>query len=308
MLATNRSKPSAPLTVARRLGWPPRQLTRNTPPGFKRTPRTPQTATNPCKAQQSSAQPPSYKQNRYGFSTYPYVGNMPMDAVDPMGERRVAFCYTGKGSQVFFRACQTWKNDVIKEAVANDMSPDIKLITYTTGKDFIEKWRNLHRENAQIEGLEIFGHGSPTSLYASDSKVNVSGISSLQKLNWHPAASIGIHACQTGKQPNKGKSVAEAFSAGQCVRTCGQKGYSYFSENPDSYQPIDQSGTMSNQVYLDDFIRCSNAKNMSGASCAIYSLAGQSVKAQAGSKPFDDTCYEAPLSKSLCPENEFKGD
>ena len=234
----------------------------------------------------------------WDVNLYPYVGNMPMDAVDPMGNRYVAFCYTGTGAKNFDKSCKTWE----KEIKSKNKNADVKRYYFKYDNDFKIQWEELAKKNIPIDDLRIYGHSEPGRLLVrpnprtDDIDITAQEIAGLSKLNWKPRSTASFYSCRSGLEGDNGDTLIKSMSKNQCVKSCGQEGYSYFSTSPTNYSPVSNQ----NSVYLDDFDRCQNAGYFSaaGVDCGWGKISGQSHLTGVGTNPQANICESKPVS---CP-------
>jgi hypothetical protein len=166
--------------------------------------------------------------------------------------------YYQVGDDAFKKAAETWR----KEKGLNNICTTTVCylgIEVKTEPQFKKAWLDIYTKalaghyrvmegrlftHASIhknrDGLEFAGDPAdpaaddPTSGETTLEKVE---ISNLEKLPWDRTGLLGLHGCNTGIERN-GWSPAKTFCNSQKVRTFGQMGYAFFSENKDKFTDL----------------------------------------------------------------------
>ena len=181
---------------------------------------------------------------RGGVNLYGFVENDSIAGLDYFGLLRyVLFYYDKIGQEQFKFAAETKKREIERRNSFNPNCDKVLMFGATTGGDFVDSWRDAKNQtdgkdpNLKVASAGIFSHGGIGALYFSgprDSGVlKAEKLITLPKLNWHRAANIVCHSCNSGINNPDGLSVAELLSRTQGVTGIGQTGYAQFSESAD---------------------------------------------------------------------------
>jgi hypothetical protein len=99
------------------------------------------------------------------------------------------------------------------------------------------------------DGLEFKGGGG------EDGTISKGELQSLPALPWLDDGLLVLHGCNTGLAASRGWTPAEVIAKAQKVRTIGQAGYAYFSQNYTTYVEWHSSYPV---VYLWAYHRAKN--------------------------------------------------
>lgn len=177
----------------------------------------------------------------------------------------------------FKKAVDTWRK---KKGLSEQCSPELCYLAFAvkTEPDFKKAWTSIYNkattENYQVIEGRLFTHASistgqnqglefqpnPNDPTADEpdkgeSTLQASEISALEALPWSGRGELWLHGCNTGVL-RQGWCPAQCFADGQKVKTYGQLGFAYFSEDPDTYDRLDSWGN--DPVYLRAYRRASN--------------------------------------------------
>ena len=179
--------------------------------------------------------------------------------------------YQDDPAHSFERASNTWVSDT------GSVAPSGEIISwlvepFTTESDFKMAWSKIHSIVTQNKGIigkgQVFSHASkePGSrgeegiecrLLATDGTITKAEIEALPRLNWDTRGVLILAGCNTGLKGKRGWSPAESFANTQKVKTIGQAGFAFFSEDPSVHKTISASSA---KVYLWAFERRQNVK------------------------------------------------
>jgi len=170
----------------------------------------------------------------------------------------------------FKRAAETWKRKVEQYASYRKDVDIIILKEVKTETDFRRAWKEVYAKNASVGGIviegQLFTHaskddGGPNGLEfrssrTDDGTLTKGEITSLPRLNWDDQNGLLVlTGCNTGLIEKRGWTPAREFARSHRVRTVGQPGYAYFSQNDKKYVEINSAST---QVYLWAYKRRKN--------------------------------------------------
>lgn len=116
-----------------------------------------------------------------------------------------------------------------------------------------------HSYGVNLEFAEDPSDPEADNQYMGETSLEDTEIEKLKKLPWDKKGLLGLHGCNTGNLP-KG-SPAEIFCKSQNVRTYGQMGFAYFSENQYKFDRADLIFQDDDPRYLWAFKRSQNLKD-----------------------------------------------
>ncbi len=184
----------------------------------------------------------------------------------PPGDLYFAIYYIAPdGTRSFERAAETWHRRLCQTPGFED--DQYLAIGVLTEEEFVDAWLQVEaearRRHAVVREGHIYTHsslhGSETGLEFQRSANGVTltepEIRALPPLPWHPDGRLVLHSCNSGVDRD-GWSPAKAFGRGQRVRTIGQTGFAFFSQEESKWVEIDQSSPV---VFLRAYYHGRNA-------------------------------------------------
>lgn len=171
----------------------------------------------------------------------------------------------------FRRAAETWLDEV-RAATPNTSDILFMESKAKTETEMESAWHSV-AQVARMHGRsvirgQIFPHASKGDIkdglefaksYQDDGTITRGEIVKLEKLPWTTDGLLILSGCNSGLVGARGWAPSGVFAESQRVKTTGQAGFAYFSENKDSYIEIDQSKTKSSIVYLWPYKRRRNS-------------------------------------------------
>ncbi len=149
----------------------------------------------------------------------------------------------------------------------------IEYIGVKTRNDFINAWNGIlaqaTRNNAKVQSVNILSHASKGSeidgLEFADGggggTLSRTDLENLPKLPWTQFAFLTLSGCNTGLEEERSWAPAKTLALAQDVTGFGEKGFTYFSRNPDSYVPQQPNNR---EIYLMAYRRGRNAPTGDG--------------------------------------------
>jgi hypothetical protein len=148
----------------------------------------------------------------------------------------------------------------------------VEFIPVTTKADFFQAWDGINQQarlnNAEVGFVGVFSHALKEENDETDNGLEFArdsdggentliraDILKLSVLPWKEGARLHLFSCNSGLTGERDWNPAQAFFQRQGVTTSGERGWSYFSKQRDTYKMTDEKDT---QLYLHAYRRMRN--------------------------------------------------